>query len=237
MVERLRQRQRTEGHRDQWLGRELQELGRRLQRDGGFQEAIEIHREAVAVFRRVVDPPPSPPPSLLARLRGKRPPDPPHVPAWLDLRDALTGLVAALGVGASELPDQALAAARELVDVDRRLADLQPDLGLPLLATDLGNLGWMLTTLGAIDDALAMLRESADIYRSLGEQRRAHHTSNFLDLLEGLESMLGENGYASEAIDVANEMLAFLGGSSEREEERRATCPGSRERYESSASS
>ncbi len=86
-----------------------------------------------------------------------------------DLGNALFMLETMLG----ELgrPEEALAAAREAVDIRRQLAQSRPDAFLPDLARSLNNYGNRLSQLGRREEALAAAGEAVALYRQLVQSR------------------------------------------------------------------
>jgi tetratricopeptide (TPR) repeat protein len=128
------------------------------------------------------------------------------------LEAARSGYAAAshqLGIRLSNLGrrEEALAAAREAVEMYRALAKEQPDAFLPYLAAGLGNLGNNLSRLGRREEALATSREAVRIYEGLAETGAS--VSDLARALMNLGDILADLGRREEALAVTRQAVAM----------------------------
>jgi tetratricopeptide (TPR) repeat protein len=108
--------------------------------------------------------------------------------------------------------EDALAAAREAVDVFCRLAADRPMAFLPDLAGSLNNLGNRLSDLGRREDALAAAREAVKIHRRLAADRPAAFLPDLAMSLSNLGNCLNELGLREDALEAAREAVEIRRG-------------------------
>jgi tetratricopeptide (TPR) repeat protein len=101
--------------------------------------------------------------------------------------------------------DEALAAAREAVDVYRDLAARNRDVFCPDLAMSLNNLGTTYAYLGWREEALAAAREAADFYRELAAKNPDSFRPYLGASLSNLGSIYSGVGRYDEALAAARE--------------------------------
>ncbi|MGW7519866.1 tetratricopeptide repeat protein [Streptomyces sp. NPDC054796] len=165
----------------------LNGLGHRLAEAGRVPEALTATQEAVALYRDLARPFPSPSPD------GYRP--------------ALAECLNNLGMRLSEAGrvDEALAAAQEAVDLE--LIGYAPDRRPYVLAMLLHNLGNRLFEAGREDEALAPTREAADLYRELVRHAPDRHRPGLASCLNNLGNRLSDAGLRAEALTAAQEAV------------------------------
>jgi len=114
-----------------------------------------------------------------------------------------------LGNRLSELGrrEEAWEAAREALQIRRKLAATRPDAFLPDLALSLNNLGNALSDLGRREEALDATREALEHYRKLAATRPDAFLPYIAGSLNNLGAMLSELGRREEALDATREAL------------------------------
>jgi tetratricopeptide (TPR) repeat protein len=103
--------------------------------------------------------------------------------------------------------EEALAAGREEVNTQRRLARSDPDAYLPDLAMSLSNFGNALCDLGRHEEALAASREAAYIQRRLVESRPYVFLPGLAASLSSLSVRLSDLGRFEEALEASQEAV------------------------------
>ncbi len=106
---------------------------------------------------------------VVTALRGFTQLDDANLPSLAGWLDNLGVCLSALGQ-----PEQALACAKEAVDLYRTLAEANPDAHRPRLAGALTNLSLCLRALGQPEQALACAKEAVDLYGVFGPNRRKY---------------------------------------------------------------
>lgn len=129
----------------------------------------------------------------------------------------LAGALNQLGICLSEAGrrEEALEAIREAVDIDRRLADQQPDAFRSALASSLNNLGNSLSSMGRRDEALAAALEAVDIHRDLAARRPEAFLSDLAMSLNNLGIRLSDVGRPEEALRATQEAISLYAGLEE----------------------
>jgi tetratricopeptide (TPR) repeat protein/nucleoside phosphorylase len=161
----------------------LNNLGNRQSELGKVEEALEVIREAVRLYR------------LLA-ARGSE--------------DFLPGLAMSLnnlGTTQGQLGryEQALEAIREAVDIRRHLTQRMPEDFLPGLAMSLNNLGTMQGQLGRYEQALEAIHEAVDIRTHLTQRMPEAFLPELAMSLINLGAVQGALGKHEEALETARE--------------------------------
>jgi tetratricopeptide (TPR) repeat protein len=103
--------------------------------------------------------------------------------------------------------EEALAAAKEAVDIRRRLAETHPDAFLPDLAMSLNNISVDLFNLGRREEALAATEESVNIGRRLAETRPDAFLPTLASSLNNISVDLFNLGRREEALAASQEAL------------------------------
>jgi tetratricopeptide (TPR) repeat protein len=103
--------------------------------------------------------------------------------------------------------EEALAATQEAVDIYRGLAQVNPQVFLPYLATSLNNLGSDLSALGRREEALAATQEAVDIYRALACANPQAFLPDLATSLNNLGAMLSALGRREEALAATQEAV------------------------------
>jgi tetratricopeptide (TPR) repeat protein len=160
-------------------------LGFRLHNLGQREDALNATREAVEIYRELVQLRPDAFRSKLAISLN-------------NLGNALSGL------GQRE---DALNATREAVEIYRELAQLRPDAFRPDLAMSLNNLGNMLSDLGRREDALDATREAVEIRRELAQLRPDAFRPDLASSLNNLGNKLSNLGRREDALDATREAV------------------------------
>jgi tetratricopeptide (TPR) repeat protein len=101
----------------------------------------------------------------------------------------------------------ALDAAKEAVDLRRKLAQARTDAFTPDLAGSLNNLAVRLSDLGQHEAALEAAKEAVDIYRQLAQARPDAFTPNLAGTLNTLANRLSDLGQHEAALDAAKEAI------------------------------
>jgi tetratricopeptide (TPR) repeat protein len=101
--------------------------------------------------------------------------------------------------------EDALAAAQEAANINRRLAAARPDAFLSDLAGSLNNLGNCLSYLGRREDALDAAQEAADINRRLADARPDAFLPDLAGSLNNLGNCLNYLGRREDALAAAQE--------------------------------
>jgi tetratricopeptide (TPR) repeat protein len=100
--------------------------------------------------------------------------------------------------------------AEEALALHRSLAAARPEIFISELARSLNNLGFVLSTLGRSEEALAALQEATDIRRKLALERPGVSAPNLALSLNNLASLLSVLGHYAEALAAAREALTIL---------------------------
>jgi tetratricopeptide (TPR) repeat protein len=103
--------------------------------------------------------------------------------------------------------EEALAATQEAVDIYRGLAQVNPQVFLPYLATSLNNLGSDLSALGRREEALAATQEAVDIYRALARANPQAFLPDLATSLNNLGNRLSDLGRREEALKATQESV------------------------------
>ena len=98
--------------------------------------------------------------------------------------------------------EEALAAAKEAVEIYRTLAKDRPDAFLPDLAGSLNNLGGRLSALGHREEELAAAKEAVEIYVVLVRHAPAAFGRNLSISLRGLIEQFEECGRPADAMAI-----------------------------------
>jgi tetratricopeptide (TPR) repeat protein len=119
------------------------------------------------------------------------------------------GVLVMLGRALSALGrrEEALTATQEAVDIYRGLAQVNPQVFLPDLATSLNNLGNRLSDLGRREEALTATQEAVDIRRKLAEQNRQAFLPDLAMSLNNLGRALSALGRREEALAATEEAV------------------------------
>jgi len=181
---------RSKSRDDVRLARLLNNVGVGLSEVGRREEALEATREAVDVFRGLVQ---TRPDAFLPNLAMS---------------------LNSVGNCLSELgrQEEALEAMREAVDVDRGLAQTWPNAFLPNLAMSLNNLGSCLSELGRREEALEATREAVDIRRGLAQTQRDTFLPELAGSLNNLGNCLSKLGRREGALEVTCEAVEVYRG-------------------------
>ncbi|MFJ8689577.1 tetratricopeptide repeat protein [Micromonospora wenchangensis] len=110
---------------------------------------------------------------------------------------------------------QALVPAEEAVRIRRNLAETNPDVHLPDLATSLNNLGNLLSELGRDEQALTHAEEALRIQRHLAKTNPDTHLPNLAASLDNLGISLSELGPCEQALTLTEEALRIRRGLAE----------------------
>jgi len=121
----------------------------------------------------------------------------------------LAGRLNNLAVRLGELGrrEEALAAARQAVDLRRELAARRPDAFNPNLAASLNNLAKFLSELGRREEALDAARQAVDLRRELAARRPDAFNPDLAMSLNNLAKFLSELGRREEALDAARQAV------------------------------
>ncbi len=126
-----------------------------------------------------------------------------------DLTAELSRLANNLAIRLSELGqrEEALAPAKEAVELYRALAGRNPDAFDPDLAGSLSNLAGLLSELGQREEALAPAKEAVGLYRALAGQNPDAFNPDLAMSLNNLAILLGGLGQWAEALAPAKEAV------------------------------
>ena len=105
--------------------------------------------------------------------------------------------------------ENALAAIKETVSLDRELTRILPDAGMPKLASSLSNLSNRFSDLGLREDALAAIEESVEIIRDLTASRPDAFRPELANCLNGQSVCLYNLGRYEEALDAIEQAVAI----------------------------
>jgi tetratricopeptide (TPR) repeat protein len=103
--------------------------------------------------------------------------------------------------------EEAVSAAQEATDINRRLAAERPAAFLPDLARSLDGLGAHLSDLGRREQALAVAQEATDINRRLAAERPDSFLPDLASSLGSLTDRLSHLGQSEEALKAAREQI------------------------------
>jgi tetratricopeptide (TPR) repeat protein len=103
--------------------------------------------------------------------------------------------------------EDALAAIQKAVDIDRELADTQPDAFRPGLASSLNNFSNRLADVGRREEALNAIREGVEIYRNLADQESKDFTPELAASLTNLSNRFTDVGWHDEALKASREAV------------------------------
>jgi tetratricopeptide (TPR) repeat protein len=103
--------------------------------------------------------------------------------------------------------EEALAAAKETVQIRRELASARPEAFKPDLAMSLNNLAPMLSALGQREDALTAAKEAVQIRRELASAQPEAFTPYLAGSLNNLANILSALGQREEALAAAQESV------------------------------
>ena len=119
------------------------------------------------------------------------------------------GVLVMLGRALSALGrrEEALAATQEAVDIYRGLAQVNPQVFLPDLATSLNNLGNRLSDLGRREKALTATQEAVDIYRALARANPQAFLPDLAMSLNNLGRALSALGRREKALTATQEAV------------------------------
>jgi len=141
---------------------------------------------------------------LADTLRGQAGDDPSHLPALAATLNDLSIRLAHL-----ERSRQALEAATESVEINRKLARIQPDVHLTHLATSLNTLSNRQMNNHQLMEAKASLDESVKIYRKLVRAQPDVYLRDLIEVLINVSSrMWGDSGLAplNEAVEMSRKL-------------------------------
>jgi tetratricopeptide (TPR) repeat protein len=113
--------------------------------------------------------------------------------------------------------DEALAAAEKAEEIQRGLAEKQPDAYTADWATSVGNLGNCLSKVGRFDEALAAAEKAEEIRRGLAEKQPYAYTANWATSLGNLGGHLRELGRFDEALAAAKKAEEIQRGLAEKQ--------------------
>ena len=113
-------------------------------------------------------------------------------------------------------PDDAVAAAQQAVEIQRRLAHANPATYQPDLAASLNNLANGLLRAGQREEALAAANEAVEIRRRLVEANPAAYLPSLAETLSNAAVTFSELGRAEEALEAANEAVNLYRRLAER---------------------
>ena len=174
-----------------FLAASLNNLGISLWRVGEYREALTVHRETVALRRKLATAEP--------------------VRYTADLGRTLTSLGASLHeVGEFRA---ALTTDREAVALWRELAAAEPARHTADLGSALNNCGLSLHAVGEYREALTTDREAVALWRELAAAEPAGHTADLASALNSLGGDLHEVGEYREALTVHARSPSHDGGS------------------------
>ena len=162
-------------------------LANRLSEVGRGGEAVEVAREAVGLYRELVQASPAAYTS--------------------DMAASLSNLANALsGVGRSV---EALEVAQEAAGLYRELVQASPAVYTPDLAASLNNLANALSGVGRSVEALEAAQEAAGLYRELVQASPAAYTPDLARSLNNLANALSGVGRSVEALGAAQEAVGL----------------------------